>query len=630
MTVLLMLVGLVALLPAVSPSAAADETPTPPVEQPVVGPGVREAVAAAAAGRSGGPGPVLTVSLRDATPRSAPVPSLRAGARAAQAAVLDDLPVRGVEVLSDLQTVPAIVVRLTDSEALEVLASHPRVRQIDLGSGGTGDLAAAVPVVGGNLTHAEGITGEGVTVAVLDSGIDTNHPDLASDLRRQECFGFSTALLPPGDTGFCPNGTARQAGTGAAEDDAGHGTHVSGIITSDGTVSSEGMAPDAGIVAIKVLDNCSFGGCFYDFTLNVVAALDWVIANGATWDVQLLNASLGTGTSFSGNCDTSTSWTQAGAAAVNTLRTMGITLMSSAGNNSLQEMGAPACLSNVLSVGASDNSDVAAGFSNASTTTDVFAPGVNIVSDAIGGGTTSASGTSMASPMTAGCAALLYQADLVDTPAELEGRLETSDDTVTAFSRVYPRIDCAIDLCIPGITDVLATHTFCAEIDWLATEGITGGFPDGTYRPSAPVSRGSMAAFLYRMAGEPPVSLPGSPTFDDVPETHVFYEEIEWLAGTGITGGFSDDTYRPGTSVSRGSMAAFLYRAADSPAFTAPDTPSFDDVPVSHVFYDEIEWLAGTGITGGFPDDTYRPATSVSRGSMAAFLFRFDDAGFVV
>ena len=71
---------------------------------------------------------------------------------------------------------------------------------------------------------------------------------------------------------------------------------------------------------------------------------------------------------------------------------MGITLMSSAGNNGVQQMGAPACLSNVLSVGASNNSDVAAGFSNASTTTDVFAPGVNIVSDAIGGGTTSARG----------------------------------------------------------------------------------------------------------------------------------------------------------------------------------------------------------------------------------------------
>jgi hypothetical protein len=282
----------------------------------------------------------------------------------------------------------------------------------------------------------------------------------------------------------------------------------------------------------------------------------------------------------------------------------------------------------VVAVGAANNSDVAAGFTNASTTTDVFAPGVNIVSDAIGGGTTGASGTSMASPMTTGCAALLLDARLVTTPGGVEARLETSTETVTAFSRLYPRIDCAIDLCIAGITDVLASHPFCAEIDWLSTGGITGGFPDGTFRPGQAVSRGSMAAFLYRMAGSPPVS-PGAPTFDDVPGSHPFFDEIEWLADSGITGGFSDGTFRPGQVVSRGSMAAFLYRAADSPS-TTPGAPSFDDVPGSHPFFDEIEWLADTGITGGFPDGTYRPAVVVSRGSMAAFLFRFDDEGFEV
>jgi subtilisin family serine protease len=626
LVVTLVVVAGVALALAVAPSATAVEPGTMPAA-PVVGPGVRDAVAGAASRSDGGP--LVTVSLRDPTPRHAPVAALRAGARAAQSAVLGDLPPRGVEVLSDLQAVPALVVRLTSLEALDVLASHPTVDRVDLGAGGGGDLANAVPVVGGDLSHSEGVTGEGVTVAVLDSGIDTDHPDLAGDLRRQECFGFGGSVHP---SGFCPNGTARQSGTGAAEDDAGHGTHVSGIITSDGAVSSVGMAPDAGVVAVKILDDCGFSGCFYDFTLSVVAALDWVIVNRATWDIEVINASLGTngpGGFFAGHCDSATSWTRAGAEAVATLRSLGVTVVSSAGNDSLSAMGAPACLSRVISVGAANNADVAAGFSNASATTDVFAPGVSIVSDAIGGGTTTESGTSMASPLTAGCAALLLDARLVTDPAQLEQRLETSSTAVTAFSRSYPRIECGIDLCPGGLTDVLAAHPFCSEIGWLAAEGITGGFPDDTFRPSLAVSRGSMAAFLHRMAGSPAVPTPGTPTFTDVPPSHVFFDEIEWLAGSGITGGFADGTFRPGQAVSRGSMAAFLHRAAGSPT-VSPGSPSFPDVPGSHVFFDEVEWLADTGITGGFPDDTYRPSLAVSRGSMAAFLFRFDDAGFEV
>ena len=168
------------------------------------------------------------------------------------------------------------------------------------------------------------------------------------------------------------------------------------------------------------------------------------------------------------------------------------------------------------------------------------------------------------------------------------------------------------------------SHHFCADIEWLSNAGITGGFGDGGFHPAAAVTRQSVAAFLYRYAGKPAFLPPLQPTFADVPLTHPFFLEIEWLAHSGITGGFADGGFHPAAPVTRQSMAAFLYRYAGSPAFAPPPAPTFGDVPTNHRFFVEIEWLADTGVTGGFVDGGYHPADAVSRQAMAAFLHRFD------
>jgi hypothetical protein len=179
----------------------------------------------------------------------------------------------------------------------------------------------------------------------------------------------------------------------------------------------------------------------------------------------------------------------------------------------------------------------------------------------------------------------------------------------------------------PSFNDVPFSNQFFFDIEWLNALRITGGFPDGGYHPTAPVTRQSMAAFLYRLAGEPVFKLPEDPLFNDVPESHNFYTEISWLAVNDIAGGFADGGYHPTAPVTRQSMAAFLYRLAGEPAFTPPGTPSFDDVPLSHTFYDEIEWLVDVEVTGGFADGGYHPGASVTRQSMAAFLHRYDSNG---
>jgi DNA-binding beta-propeller fold protein YncE len=183
--------------------------------------------------------------------------------------------------------------------------------------------------------------------------------------------------------------------------------------------------------------------------------------------------------------------------------------------------------------------------------------------------------------------------------------------------------------CTPAVAplfrDVGPGHPFLAEITWAATEGITTGYADGTFRPAGVVTRQSMAAFLHRLAGAPDVTVPPIASFVDVGPTHPFFEEVEWVADAGIAGGYAGGTFRPGAPVTRQSMAAFLFRMAGSPDVVLPSTPSFSDVGRAHPFFEEVEWAAGEAITTGYEDATFRPSASVTRAATAAFLKRLVD-----
>jgi hypothetical protein len=177
----------------------------------------------------------------------------------------------------------------------------------------------------------------------------------------------------------------------------------------------------------------------------------------------------------------------------------------------------------------------------------------------------------------------------------------------------------------PSFTDVPATHLFYEDVEWAAHEGIAAGFGDGTYRPGRPVTRQAMAAFLHRLAGAPPVSLPTSPSFSDVGVSHPFFDEVEWVAGEGIAEGYPDGRFRPAGTITRQAMAAFLYRLAAADEDVPPTAP-FTDVSTSHPFATEVAWVAEHDVADGYDDGTYRPGAVVTRQAMAAFLHRFADA----
>ncbi|GAA1726459.1 IPT/TIG domain-containing protein [Aeromicrobium alkaliterrae] len=181
-------------------------------------------------------------------------------------------------------------------------------------------------------------------------------------------------------------------------------------------------------------------------------------------------------------------------------------------------------------------------------------------------------------------------------------------------------------------------HTFYREIAWLAQERISTGYasPAGpVFEPGAPVLREQMAAFLYRLAGEPDVVLPATSPFVDLPASHPFYKHVVWLQTTGVTTGYAEGagrySFRGSQPVLREQMAAFLFRFRTWEDSAAPAVASgprpFVDVPSSHAFQREIRWLASTGVSTGYSDaagPTFRPANPVLREQMAAFLFRYD------
>jgi acetyl esterase/lipase len=182
--------------------------------------------------------------------------------------------------------------------------------------------------------------------------------------------------------------------------------------------------------------------------------------------------------------------------------------------------------------------------------------------------------------------------------------------------------------------DVAEDAPFHDDIAWMATTGLSTGYPGPRFEPTAVVTRQTMAAFLHRLSdhlGGPDDPRP-DPGFVDVPVGAPFYDDIAWLAATGITTGSPGPApgtvqFEPTAPVSRQAMAAFMQRldllltGADPPA---PD-PGYLDVPASSPFHDDIAWLADAGITTGYPGPTFRPTQVVTRQAMAAFMHRLAD-----
>ena len=182
----------------------------------------------------------VVVRLREnVIPRGVGLRQKQEAVRAVQERVLRRLEPDEFEPVYQYANIAALTGRVS-MNGLAKLAAHPDVAQVGLDQPGHAHLASSVPFINGNDVHDLSFTGEGLTVAVLDTGMDPNHPDLSDNIAP----GAYHYLNQGGDVGA----GAWNYGTNA------HGTNVAGIITSKGDVASKGVAPDADILAIQVLD----------------------------------------------------------------------------------------------------------------------------------------------------------------------------------------------------------------------------------------------------------------------------------------------------------------------------------------------------------------------------------------
>ncbi len=229
-----------------------------------------------------------------------------------------------------------------------------------------------------------------VTLAVIDSGIDLVHPDLAD------------RLVP---------GLTLVAGTATAQDDNGHGTHVAGIAAADGgnAIGIAGINWGARLMPVKVLDSRGQGD-----DADVAAGIVWAVDHGA----DVINLSLG------GPCPSPVM-----ELAVTYAYTMGVTVVAAAGNSGGPGVLCPAAFPTVIAVAATTADNTRASFSTYGPEVDLAAPGAVIYSTLwtpAGSGYGYKSGTSMAAPHVAGVAALLAGQPEFDSPDKIREALEAT------------------------------------------------------------------------------------------------------------------------------------------------------------------------------------------------------------
>jgi subtilisin family serine protease len=365
------------------------------------------------------------------------------------------------------QFTPALAGRMTKA-ALERIELDPNVRSVQLDHQGAGQFHEGAPALGADQVQSiYKLTGKGVRVAVLDTGIDTTHPDLSDAVVAQHCFtqnGCAPLNLNEGTS---------------AEDDNGHGSGVAGIIASRGKVGPIGYAPGVEIVAVKVNDSKDTGR-----DSDWLAGLDWVYANLATLNVNIVNLSFGTTMLFGPECDLRE---PALTTAISNLVNAGVSVFASSGNNGSATMiTIPACTTGVIAVGATYDSDLgmqpASGatylaqlgnvfpncsdkqtaqdqvtcFTNSSSRLDLLAPGASITSDTLKGATQTSYGTSQATPAAAGVAALMLECNPTLTPAQIKQALVSSGKRV---------VDPKNKLSFPVVRALAAVQLVCPDLD---------------------------------------------------------------------------------------------------------------------------------------------------------------------
>ena len=323
-------------------------------------------------------------------------------------------------------------------------------------------LAQSVALIGGDKAWAAGYTGAGQTVAVVDTGVDKNHPFLTGKVIAEGCF--STNAPTQSLSSLCPGNVSSsyEPGSGLpcgpANTSCDHGTHVAGIVAGRGP-SFSGVAKDASLIAMQVFTQvsnsqiCGSGrnSCILAYDSDIVRSLERVYELRNTYQIAAVNLSLGGGR-YTSNCDSTAGSMKL---AIDLLRSAEIATVIASGNNGyIDAISLPACISTAISVGSTSDyvslPDQVSSFSNSAAILNLLAPGEAINSSIPGGGYGNWGGTSMAAPHVAGAWAIARQKEPTASITKILGAFSSSGvrivDTRNNLTRPRIRVDAAIQL----------------------------------------------------------------------------------------------------------------------------------------------------------------------------------------
>lgn len=577
--------------------------------------------------------------------------------------------------LTDYEEVPLLEMELSDSEKADL---EKKFSSAEIYPNREYEVAADVAPTSFTITkstpaESTPYTGKGVRVAVLDTGVDTEHPDLVVK------------------GGIC---TAEECAPGISYDDNfGHGTHVAGIISGKKNSSGIiGMAPNVELYAIKAMDREGIGT-----TAQVTEGVKWAIQN----DIDILNLSISISV-----------YDRPLELMLQEAYKQGMLIVSAAGN----EGGAagedtityPGKFPSVIAVGAVNNNLTREANSSVGPAMEIAAPGTGIYSsypkeldiwDAKNDGFVSLTGTSMAAPHITGVLALYKEQHpalanvklreiLQSTVRDLgtagrdqtfgyglvqytkavsgvpfvettvsKGRIQmimknkalASGWSVSSGDKLVPQVEdgkwiayrtkgthvfnatytnakgvkvtepLTVRVALPAFPDVTPANWFGPHISYLFSNNMMSGYSDGSFKPYKEITRGEAMILLGRAQGWDGTKQ--STQFPDVGPANSASGYIQSAYELGIVSGFSNGSFKPYQSVTRAEMAMLLHNTYEF-SYDASKPMPFSDVTKTMAAYDSIHAITQQGITTGINSTSFGPNQFMNRYSFAVFLAR--------
>lgn len=579
------------------------------------------------------------------------------------------------------EAIPAAAVTVTE-EQKNLLSDMPGVQSIEYDStveSSSQTVPYSYNMVGAAQRVPSSLTGKGVKIGILDSGIETAHPDLKGRVAGGACMMTD----PDASASACLFGF---------QDDFGHGTHVAGIIAANNnSIGTVGIAPGATLYSIKVLDGMGYGT-----TSTMLKGIDY----GIKHKLDILNISI-----------TTSDPDPALQAMLQKAYDADILIVAAAGNNGPPKTATgstvqyPAKYSSVIGVSSIDSAQKTDPLSAAGKEVEFAAPGVGIYStylrEAEPSGYSELTGTSMAAPYVTGMAALymekypemtniqvrkllqLNAADLgaegrdsfygyglvkpdtypasgeVKLPYTTDGKGKITFNTAAVLQKgeaydvyrgterikknataaqftdyaskgsisyhFYPvksgvRADRPLSMPVisnagPAFADLSASIWYNRFVVYLYYEKILQGYANNSIHPDSKITRGEAAILIGKALGYD--GKPRATRFTDVTDQVLASGYIEQLANNKIITGFSDKTFHPYEEVTRAEMALLVAKAYKIPTST---TSTLKDISSNVTGYQYINGMLQAGIVSGFADNTFRPGVKITRAEFAKFL----------